>query len=67
MMFGSEELVPYFQSACEGGSTCVEVAYLAGLVLVRDSKDASGPVLAFTRREWSQFVAGVKRGEFDLG
>ncbi|MEU7914021.1 DUF397 domain-containing protein [Microbispora bryophytorum] len=50
-----------------GGNDCVEVAAnLPGLVAVRDSKDRSGPVLAFTPSEWSAFIAGVKGGEFDI-
>ena len=45
---------------------CVEVATnLPGVVAVRDSKDRSGPVLAFTPSEWSAFIAGVKNGKFD--
>jgi hypothetical protein len=36
-------------------------------VLVRDSKDADGAVLAFTQVEWQEFVAGVRRGQFDFG
>ncbi|WP_182873852.1 DUF397 domain-containing protein [Microbispora sp. H10670] len=48
------------------GNNCVEVATnLPGLVAVRDSKDRSGPVLAFTPSEWRAFIAGVKNGEFD--
>ncbi|WP_432925174.1 DUF397 domain-containing protein [Microbispora sp. CA-135349] len=48
------------------GNNCVEVATnVPGLVAVRDSKDRSGPVLAFTPSEWSAFIAGVKNGEFD--
>ena len=47
---------------------CVEVAgNLPGAVAVRDSKDHSGPALAFTRDAWNVFVAGVKDGQFDLG
>jgi Domain of unknown function (DUF397) len=50
-----------------GGGDCVEVARnLAGVVLVRDSKDQAGPALAFTYEAWSALVQGVKRGEFDL-
>ncbi|MGH3155555.1 MAG: DUF397 domain-containing protein [Streptosporangiaceae bacterium] len=50
------------------GSTCVEVARnLAGIVAVRDSKNARGPVLAFTPTEWNSFTATVRDGEFDLG
>jgi hypothetical protein len=55
-----------FRSACEGGGSCVEVATIARLVLVRDSTDPDGPVLAFTRVEWQEFLTGVRRGEFDF-
>ena len=45
---------------------CVEVAILVdGNVAVRDTKDhGSGPVLAFTPGEWSDFLSGVSGGEF---
>lgn len=45
---------------------CVEAAATGGRVLVRDSKDPGGPVLAFTPAEWTAFVAGVRGGEFDF-
>lgn len=48
------------------GDNCVEVAFIDGAIAVRDSKDASGPVLVFTRGEWDAFVGGAKDGEFDL-
>jgi Domain of unknown function (DUF397) len=35
------------------------------LILMRDSKNPDGPVLAFTEDEWRAFIAGVKDGEFD--
>jgi Domain of unknown function (DUF397) len=44
---------------------CVEIAGAPGTVFVRDSKDAAGPVLAFDPRGWSQFLAGLRAGEFD--
>jgi hypothetical protein len=45
---------------------CVEVATLPdGLIGVRHSKSAGGPVLRFTRSEWSAFIGGVRNGEFD--
>jgi hypothetical protein len=48
------------------GGACVEVADLPdGGRAVRDSKDRSGPILAFTAAEWAAFVAGVRDGEFD--
>ncbi|MEV8638808.1 DUF397 domain-containing protein [Streptosporangium sp. NPDC051023] len=52
-------------SSAEGGN-CVEVATnLPGVVAVRDSKDPSGPALAFTPTGWSAFVDGVKGGAFE--
>ncbi|MBB5829418.1 DUF397 domain-containing protein [Micromonospora carbonacea] len=40
-------------------ANCVEVAETARAVGVRDSKDPAGPVLAFDRRAWTAFVAGL--------
>ena len=37
---------------------CVEVALADGKILVRDSKDPSGPVLEYPARVWRNFVAG---------
>lgn len=52
-------------SICANGN-CVEVAETDdGLILVRDSKDPDASPMSFTRVEWRDFVAGVKRGEFD--
>ncbi|MFY1624431.1 DUF397 domain-containing protein [Micromonospora sp. WMMD723] len=45
-----------------GGGACVEVAdELSGVVLVRDSKDPGGPVLAFDPYAWRAFVAATIR------
>lgn len=44
---------------------CVEVADVPAAVLVRDSKNAEGPVLTFAAMEWTGFIAGVRAGEFD--
>ncbi|WP_327030505.1 DUF397 domain-containing protein [Micromonospora sp. NBC_01740] len=45
-----------------GGASCVEVAdNLPGVVLVRDSKDRSGPALSFDPAAWSRFVTGIAR------
>ncbi len=41
-------------------SNCVEVGGAPGLVGVRDSKDAEGPVLEFGRAQWSAFVTTVR-------
>jgi hypothetical protein len=49
------------------GGGCVEVARnLPGIVAVRDSKNVPGPELTVSGHTWSQFVQGIKRGEFDL-
>lgn len=52
-------------SYCQYGS-CVAVRRTAADVQVRDSKDPDGPVLTFTHREWKDFLAGVRKREFDL-
>ncbi|MBL8931479.1 MAG: DUF397 domain-containing protein [Kineosporiaceae bacterium] len=57
--------VSWRKSTYCGVATCVEVASRDGMVCVRDSKHENGPVLAFTKREFSDFVIGVKSGEFD--
>jgi hypothetical protein len=45
---------------------CVEVGALPdGELAVRDSKDPQGPVLAFAPGEFTAFLRGVARGEFD--
>jgi hypothetical protein len=49
------------------GGNCVEVAgNLPGIVAVRDSKNVPGPELAVGDQAWSEFVQGIKHGEFDL-
>ena len=43
------------------GGNCVDVAAgTAGMVAVRDSKDPSGPKLAFTPEQWAAFTSIVK-------
>ena len=41
---------------------CVEVASVAGAVMVRDSKNPAGPELVYSREAWMTFVEGVKAG-----
>jgi len=43
---------------------CVEIAATDDAILVRDSKDKSGPMLHFTPSEWDAFLAGAAAGEF---
>jgi hypothetical protein len=64
----STSTAPVWRSSSYSGSNgnCVEVAVLGKSAMgVRDSKDRSGPVLAFTSREWHAFVSGIRAGDFD--
>jgi len=44
-----------------GGGDCIEVADQAARVLVRDTKDRTGPVLGSTPAVWRRFADQVKR------
>ena len=50
--------------ACTSASHCVEVAR-SDRVMMRDSKDPDGGVLAFDPADWEAFLAGLRAGEFD--
>jgi Domain of unknown function (DUF397) len=38
---------------------CVEVATRKGHILIRDSVDATGPVLEFEKDQWRKFVGEI--------
>ncbi|GAA4878248.1 DUF397 domain-containing protein [Saccharopolyspora cebuensis] len=46
-------------SYSDNGANCVEVAFVGGAVVARDSKDPAGPVLAFPRARWGAFLASL--------
>jgi hypothetical protein len=48
-------------SSASGGTNCVEVAFSAGQVLVRDSKNREVGHLSFTGPSWQDFVATISR------
>ena len=48
------------------GGDCVEVAFTEAGVLVRHSRNTTGPVLTFTQSEWRAFLTGTHNGEFNL-
>ena len=48
-----------------GNGACVEVTPASGHILVRDSKDRSGPVINYSERSWRQFVTSAKAGRFN--
>ncbi|MFI7429414.1 DUF397 domain-containing protein [Micromonospora sp. NPDC049836] len=45
------------------GGACVEVAFTGSGVLVRDSKDRSGPTLHVEGPAWAAFLAGLSIGQ----
>ncbi|MFE7623187.1 DUF397 domain-containing protein [Streptomyces sp. NPDC057509] len=49
-------------SDSSNGSECVEVAAAPRAVLVRDSKNTQGPVLAFEPRAWAGFTSYTAKG-----
>jgi Domain of unknown function (DUF397) len=51
-------------STYSGMNGCLEVAFINGQVVIRDSKDKQGPVLLFTSAEWENFLRGAVEGEF---
>jgi hypothetical protein len=63
---GDDEL-RWFTSSFSGGNgeNCVEVAFLAGGVAVRDTKDRAQPSHRYAADDWSAFLAGVRAGEFE--
>ncbi|WP_405899943.1 DUF397 domain-containing protein [Streptomyces sp. NBC_00727] len=62
----TENLVWVKSSFSGNQGNCVEVANLpGGGRAVRDSKDQSGPVLAFADGEWRAFIDGAQAGKFN--
>jgi hypothetical protein len=43
-----------------GGGSCVEVGHTACVVLVRDTTDRDGAVIAFSAETWRAFAAKIK-------
>jgi hypothetical protein len=52
-------------TASGGGQQCVEMRRSGQSIEVRDSKNPAGPVLTFTVGEWSAWLDGAKKGEYD--
>ena len=53
------------KSSYSQSGECVEVGQRTGMIVLRDSNKARGPVLRYTAEEWESFVRGIKAGEFD--
>jgi hypothetical protein len=57
----------WFKSSSSSVTGCVEVAFLPGRrVGVRDSRSPAIPPQLLGRLAWTRFLAGAKRGDFDL-
>jgi hypothetical protein len=57
------------KSSYSGGESgnCVEVDHAPSYFAVRDSKNANGPVLKFSRRQGAAFIAAAKAGRVLTG
>jgi hypothetical protein len=53
------------KSSYSTSGACFEVNRRADAVLVRDSQNPDGAVLSFEAGAFDDFIAAVKRGEFD--
>jgi hypothetical protein len=54
-------------SLSHANGNCVEITDLSdGQVGMRDSKNATGPVLRFPPQEWHAFLGGIRNGEFNF-
>lgn len=61
----SLEDVPWRTSrTCESGA-CVGVARQGEFVLVGNTGNSEEPISRFTVKEWIEFLAGAKLGDFD--
>ncbi|UED83272.1 DUF397 domain-containing protein [Streptomyces profundus] len=52
-----------------GSANCLEVAFVDGVVALRDSKDAGHPdaqILVLSRDDYHAFVGGIQDGQSDL-
>ena len=55
------ESLRWVKSSYSSTGNCVEVARQPGRVLIRDTKDQSGPVLSISAMAWRRFTGQVKR------
>jgi hypothetical protein len=53
-------------SRCHTSSCCVELKISDEQVHMRSSVTPERGVLSFSAESWTQFIAGVRAGEFDL-
>lgn len=54
--------ITWRKSGASGSGDCVEVATPPHSVLMRDSKDRSGPTISFTDEAWKTFLLELRFG-----
>jgi hypothetical protein len=52
-------------ASSSAGTNCVEIAPVNGMVAIRHSKKPDAEIIVYTAHEWSSFMDGAKKGEFD--
>ena len=60
-MIGETECEMTWRTAkdCDGGQ-CVEIGVRDNIIMIRDSADRPGGLIALGHQEWRRFVAAVK-------
>jgi Domain of unknown function (DUF397) len=53
-------------SHSDAGSQCVEIAYTQGHIFTRDSKNPTGPTLAYSQTEWTKFLNATQNNDLNL-
>jgi hypothetical protein len=54
------------KSSASGATNCVEVAFVQGWVLIRDSANPEGDMLRFSHAAWNSFLAEVRKADSNL-
>jgi hypothetical protein len=66
-MSGGPDLAAGWQtSSLSAGGECVAVLFADGQVHVRHSRQPTSRSITFSEAEWTAFVGGVRRGEFEV-
>ena len=56
---------PWRTATMSHDTNCVQVRHDSGFIVVGNSRFPDGPFLSYTASEWTAFLDGAKKGEFD--
>jgi Domain of unknown function (DUF397) len=56
---------PWRIATASASTDCVQVRSEGSMIIVGNSRFPDGPFLSYTPGEWSAFLDGAKKGEFD--